>query len=381
MTKLRVGVVGLGNIGRQHIARIQGGAVQGATLSAVAARNPPAGLNAPGAAVFSDYRELADSGLCDAVIVATPTMSHAEIGRYVLERGLHLMLEKPMGLSLGEAESLLAAAGSEQVFAVMLNQRIDPVYAHMKSMLDSGLLGPLQRTQWTMTNWFRPEVYFQVSDWRATWRGEGGGLLMNQCIHNLDILQWLCGMPLVVNGFCSFGKYHDIEVEDEATAHFEYANGASGVFVGSTGEAPGVNRLDIVGDLGMLSYDGEVLTHTRNIPGAAQYNRDTRDMFGQPQQESAVITVPAATDQHAAMLQNFVDAISSGAELIAPALQGLDSLALANAILLSSWQGQRVTLPLDSFAYQQQLEIRLARSSLRQKADIEVHVDMEKSYR
>ncbi|MCX2982064.1 Gfo/Idh/MocA family oxidoreductase [Halieaceae bacterium IMCC14734] len=381
MTAVRVGVVGLGNIGQQHIGRIQSGAVRGATLTAVAARNPPADLNASGATVFNDYRELVDSGLCDAIIVATPTMSHAEIGRYVLERGLHLMLEKPMGLSLAEAESVLAAATKEQVFGVMLNQRIDPVYAHMKSMLSAGLLGPLQRTQWTMTNWFRPEVYFQVSDWRATWRGEGGGLLMNQCIHNLDILQWLCGMPLVVNGFCSFGKYHDIEVEDEATAHFEYANGASGVFVGSTGEAPGVNRLDIVGDLGMLCYDGEVLTHTRNEPGTAQYNRETRDMFGQPQQETTVITVPTATDQHAAMLQNFVDAISSGADLIAPAVQGLDSLALANAILLSAWQGQCVKLPLDSAAYQQALEVRLANSSLRQKADIEVHVDMEKSYR
>ena len=381
MTAVRLGVVGLGNIGQQHIGRMQSGAVQGATLTAVAARNKPADLDATDVTVFSDYRELVDSGLCDAVIVATPTMSHAEIGRYVLQRGLHLMLEKPMGLSLAEAESVLAVASAEQVFGVMLNQRIDPVYARMKSILSAGVLGPLQRTQWTMTNWFRPEVYFQVSDWRATWRGEGGGLLMNQCIHNLDILQWLCGMPLVVNGFCSFGKYHHIEVEDEATAHFEYANGASGVFVASTGEAPGVNRLDIVGDLGMLSYDGEVLTHTRNQPGTAQYNRETRDMFGQPQQETTVITVSAATDQHAAMLQNFVDAISNGTDLIAPAVQGLNSLALANAILLSAWQNQCVKLPLDGAAYQQELDIRLANSSLRQKADIEVQVDMDKSYR
>jgi predicted dehydrogenase len=232
-----------------------------------------------------------------------------------------------------------------------------------------------------MTNWFRPEIYFQVSDWRATWRGEGGGLLVNQCIHNLDIFQWLCGMPRRLRAFCRFGRFHDIEVEDEATAYFEYTNGASGVFVGSTGEAPGVNRLDIIGDRGSLSFDGSRLMLTENRPGTAEYNRSTRDMFGMPETEIRDITPDRELNQHVTVMTNFVDAITNGATLIAPASDGLDSLALANSMLLSTWEARSVELPLDSAAYQAAMEQRLATSSLRQKADIEANVDMDASYR
>lgn len=322
-----------------------------------------------------------DSGLCDAVLVATPTLSHGDIGSYALDKGLHVLMEKPLGRSLAEAEQLLARAAPGQVFALMLNQRMDSVFVRMKAVIQAGTLGALQRTHWTMTNWFRPDVYFQVSDWRATWRGGGGGLLMNQCIHNLDIFQWLCGMPLRINGFCGFGKYHDIEVEDEATAYFEYANGASGMFVGSTDEAPGVNRLDIVGDLGMLSYDGERLTLQRNNPGAASFSRDSRDMFGQPATEVEDLTPAESVNQHALIMQNFVDAILDRESLIAPAVEGLNSLAMANGILWSAWLGRAVDLPLDSGAYQRALEDRLAHSTLREKTEIDVQVDMEKSYR
>ena len=280
MTDLRLGVVGLGNIGQQHIGHVSGGAVSGCKVTAVSSRNVTSLAAEIDATHFTDYRELVDSGECDAVLVATPTLNHLEIGEYVLGAGLHLLMEKPLGLSVSEGEQLLEARSADQVFALMLNQRTDPVFSKMKTLVDSGELGHLQRSHWTMTNWFRPEVYFQVSDWRATWRGEGGGLLVNQCIHNLDIFQWLTGMPEGITGFCGFGKYHDIEVEDEATAWFQYDNGATGVFVGSTGEAPGVNRFDVVGDAGMLSFDGDSLTLARNEPGTAEFNRDTRDMFG-----------------------------------------------------------------------------------------------------
>ncbi len=379
--KIRLGVIGLGNIGQQHIKLIRSSAVERCDITALCARGD-SGLAADlGSTHFSDYRELVDSGLCDAVLVATPTLSHRDIGCYALDKGLHVLMEKPLGLSIAEADELIDRTVPEQVFALMLNQRVDPVFARMKSLMDAGALGALQRSHWTMTNWFRPEVYFQVSDWRATWHGEGGGLLMNQCIHNLDIFQWLCGMPVRINGFCGFGKYHDIEVEDEATAYFEYDNGATGMFVGSTGEAPGVNRLDIVGDLGTLSYDGERLTLQRNEPGAAAFSRNTREMFGQPATEMEELTPMESVNQHALIIQNFVDAILDGDTLIAPAAQGLNSLAMANGILLSAWQGSAVELPLDSAAYQQALEDKLAHSTLREKADIEAQVDMEKSYR
>ena len=378
---VRLGVIGLGNIGQQHIGHVKRGEAGACVVTALASRGASTLAEEIGARHYSDYRQLIDSGNCDAVIVATPTMSHKEIGGYALQKGLHVLMEKPLGLSVAEGEALLAEAGSGQVFALMLNQRVAPVFSKAKEVISAGVLGALQRTQWTMTNWFRPEVYYQVSDWRATWRGEGGGLLLNQCIHNIDIYQWLCGVPTSVRGFCGFGKYHDIEVEDEATAYFEYENGATGVFTGSTGEAPGVNRLDIVGDKAMLSFDGEQLLLRENTPGTAQYSRETRDMFGQPDNCKTDITPHKIVNQHALLIANFVDAILTGVDLIAPAAQGINSLAIANAILWSAWSGERIALPLDSGAYQLALEDKLADSRLRQKSDIKPVIDMEASYR
>ncbi|MCB1705019.1 MAG: Gfo/Idh/MocA family oxidoreductase [Halioglobus sp.] len=378
---VRLGVIGLGNIARQHIQNLAGGQVADCELAATCARQAPAAADAFGVPHFTDYAELVHSGTCDAVVVATPTFTHFDIGACALRAGLHVLMEKPIGLSTQEGEQLLALQRPGQAFALMLNQRCDPLFVTMRELIEKGVLGQITRTHWTMTNWFRPEVYFQVSDWRATWRGEGGGLLLNQCIHNLDIFQWLCGMPASVQAFCEFGRYHDIEVEDEATAYFRYANGATGVFVGSTGEAPGVNRFDIIGDRGALAFDGQRLTLSENEPGTQAFSRDTREMFGMPVTTVSDITPERAVNQHAAVMGNFAAAILRGEELLAPAAAGLDSLALANAMLLSTWEARTVDLPLDSGHYQQQLAQRIATSSLRRKADIQASIDMSASYR
>lgn len=379
--QVNLGVIGLGNIAQQHIQQISQQLIPNCTITALCSRQPSPLAASLAVPHYADYRELIDSGLCNAVLVATPTFSHFEIGSYALQAGLHLLMEKPLGLSIFEGEQLLALQGDDQVFALMLNQRTDPLFKRMHELIGQGQLGEISRCHWTMTNWFRPEVYFQVSDWRATWRGEGGGLLVNQCIHNLDIFQWLCGMPSKVTAFCQFGKYHDIEVEDEATAYLDYANGASGVFIGSTGEAPGINRLDIIGDRGSLTFDGEQLLLTENSPATSEYNRDTRDMFGMPDSQTRDITPARDINQHREILSNFSNAITNGEALIAPAAEGLQSLALANSMLLSTWQSRPVELPLDSQAYQAELERHLADSQLREKADIEATIDMSKSYR
>lgn len=378
---VRLGIIGLGNIGQQHIQHIQT-AVTGCEITAICSRQPKVIAGLDKARHFSDYRQLIDSGLVDAVLIATPTMAHFEQASYALAKGLHLLVEKPLGLSCQEGEQLIARhQQKQQIFALMLNQRTDPLFVAMKEQVDSGRIGAIQRTHWTMTNWFRPEVYFQVSDWRATWKGEGGGLLVNQCIHNLDIFQWICGLPASVQSFCSFGKYHDIEVEDEATACLRYSNGASGLFVGSTGEAPGINRFDIVGDRGTLSFDGDRLHLFTNSGSTSAFSKATRDMFGMPATTTQDITPDRQINQHARVIQNFIDAIREQTALIAPAEQGLRALALANAILLSSWENKAIDLPLDSAHYQQALDQRIAQSSLRKKADIEVSIDMTKSYR
>lgn len=378
---VRLGIIGLGNIGLQHIKNIKSGAIQGCNITALCARSASSlaeELNVP---QYSNYQELIDADSCDAVIVATPTYSHLEIGCHALSRGLHVLMEKPVGLCVAEGEQMLELVKSGQVFGLMLNQRADPVFSTIKDKIHQNHLGDLQRISWTMTNWFRPEIYFQASDWRATWAGEGGGLLINQCIHNLDILQWTCGMPKSIHGFCGFGKYHNIEVEDEATAFFQYDNGATGIFIGSTGEAPGVNRFDIVGDRGMLSYDGKTLVHFENDPSASQFSQTTSEMFGQPNVSSTDLSPCSLVNQHAVIMQNFINAITSDESLIAPAEEGLKSLAIANAILLSAWDGELIEMPLDSARFHRALDQRRGQSRLRQPSTAEVKVDMGKSYR
>ena len=377
-TPTKLAIVGTGNIGQQHIQQITSGAVSNAVVTAVVSRNKPAELSSY--QHYTSIEQLLAADVCDAVLVATPTYHHLEAGLAILATGKHLLMEKPLGLSTAEAQQLIDATG-EQQFAVMLNQRMNPVFGQMKRIIDSGQLGAIQRTHWTMTNWFRPEIYFAVSDWRATWRGEGGGLLLNQCIHNLDVFQWLCGMPSKVLAQCQFGQFHNIEVEDQATAYFEYPNGATGVFVGSTGEAPGINRLDIVGDLGTLNFDDGVLSLALNSPGTAEYCKQTNDMFGQPSSTVSHPAPPEACNQHALILQNFIDAIQHGTPLITPAEEGLHSLALANAILLSSWQNTAVNLPLDNQQYQTALDAKIAQSSLRQKQNRQANIDMNQSFR
>ena len=282
MSAVRVGIIGLGNIGQQHAKLLSGGAIDGAELSAVGGRGGD--LGAPfGVPCFPDHQALIHSGLVDAVLIATPTQSHPEIGQAALKQGLHVLMEKPLAMSIGEAQGLISAAPEQSRFAVMLNQRFHPAYARIKTLLDEGRLGPLQRFAWTMTGWYRPDVYYKVSKWRGTWPGEGGGLLINQCIHNLDVLQWLVGMPSEVFAVAGFGRYHEIDVEDEVTATLGFGNGLTGTVTASSGEAPGINQLDLVGDLGTLRFDGDRIRLYASAQSVADHCANTLDMFGMPE--------------------------------------------------------------------------------------------------
>ena len=385
LDKVRLGVIGLGNIAQQHIENIRSGQVERCELSAICSRQSSqvaAELVADsGCEHFSDFKALIDSGRVDAVLIATPTFSHVEIAHYALSKNIHVMLEKPIALSSCEGEALVNAASKNTKFALMLNQRADPTYRKMKEIVDSGVLGKIQRTQWTMTNWFRPEIYFQVSDWRATFKGEGGGLLVNQCIHNLDVFQWICGMPSSLQAFCEFGKYHEIEVEDEATAFLRYPNQATGVFIASTGEAPGVNRFDIIGDKGSLHFDKGQLLQSINQQGTAEYSRSTDNMFGMPESVRQEIVITEQVNQHAVIMNDFVSAILEDTPLMVNAEMGLASLDIANAMLMSTWQHAAISFPLDRQAYQRLLDQKVAKSALRKKTTRTAKIDMKQSYR
>ena len=361
---VRIGVIGLGSMGRRHARQLADGLVPRACLTAVCNRSEAAMPEFPGVARFTDSAALIRSGEADAVLIATPHFSHPTIAIDALEQGLHVLLEKPIGVHKNECLKLIAAhAGrGQQVFAAMFNQRTDPFYQEIRRLVRSGEMGEVRRVNWIITDWFRTDAYYASSAWRATWRGEGGGVLLNQCPHNLDLLQWIFGMPVAVHAFCRFGRYHDIEVEDDVTAYLEFPNGASGVFITTTGEAPGTNRLEITAEGGKLVYENHRLVRTRNEVEASDFSRHSAEGFGAPVTTEEVIPISGHGSQHLGIMENFTAAILDGDGLLAPAAEGIHSVELANAMLHSTLTGQTLTLPLDGDAYERQLERLIARS-------------------
>ncbi len=363
MSNVRIGIVGLG-MGALHANLITAGRAGPLVLAAVAARSAESRAKFPGVPGFATAGELYASGLVDAVLIATPHPSHVALGIEALQAGLHVLMEKPIGVHKAEAERLLAAhRDRSRVFAAMFNQRTDPYYLKIRDWLRSGQLGELRRVHWTITHWFRTEAYYASGSWRATWRGEGGGVLLNQAPHHLDLLQWLFGQPVRVRAQAGFGRYHAIEVEDDVSAHLEFADGATGFLAASTGEAPGTHRLEIAGELGRVVYENDRLVFTRNAVGMTAFSRAATDGFARPPTTEEVFTAPDHGGQHAALLANFGEAILHGTPLIAPASEGLASLELANAMLLSAWTGETVSLPLDAARYAASLQAKIDTST------------------
>ena len=363
MTTVRLGIIGLGSMGAAHADWILGGKVTRCELTAIGDTGEARLKRLPHIKGFLRSEELIRSNLVDAVLIATPHYSHTAIGIDALRQGLHVLVEKPISVHKVDCVRLIAAhANTQQVFAAMFNQRTDPFYRKVRDMVRANELGEVRRINWIITNWFRTEAYYASGGWRATWGGEGGGVLLNQCPHNLDLFQWIFGMPAKVRGYCQMGRYHDIEVEDDITAYFEYPNGTSAVFISSTGEAPGTNRLEIAGEYGRLVYENDTLTFTRNEVPMSEFNRTTDQRFATPPATEHKFTFPNHGGQHVEVLQNFVDAILDGKPLLAPAPEGIHSVELANAILYSSALNTTLELPLDAAAYEQYLKENVAHS-------------------
>lgn len=369
MKKVRLGIVGLGNMGRIHINNVQIGKVPGVVVTAVS----DAVTESLGR--FSQFRgfetpeELFRSGEVDAVLIATPHYSHTSLGIAALEAGLHVMVEKPISVHKADAERLIAAhRDKKQVFAAMFNQRTNPGYRKIRQLIQTGELGRIQRVSWIVTEWFRPESYYASGGWRATWEGEGGGVLLNQSPHQLDLLCWLFGLPRRVRAFCHFGRYHSIEVEDDVTAYLEFGDGATGTFITSTGESPGTNRLEISAERGRLVYENGRLSFLRNEVAVTEFSRATAGVFGRPDAWEVSIPVTGAGGSHSEVLQNFAEAILEGKPLLAPAQEGLQSVELANAMLLSTWSDRTIELPLASSTYERALQERIAVSTARKTA-------------
>jgi predicted dehydrogenase len=384
MKKVRLGIIGLGNIGKHHASYLLEGKITRAELTAVGSV-APAELElyrGRGPSLFSSGEEMIRSGLCDAIVVATPHYQHTTLGIAALEAGLHTMIEKPISAHKADAERLIACAKKhpKQVFAGMFQMRVEPRYAKIQKLIQTGELGAIVRINWIITDWFRTEAYYASGGWRATWKGEGGGVLLNQCLHQLDMLQWLCGMPSRVRGFCQLGRFHNIEVEDNVTCYLEWANGATGVFISSTGEAPGTNRFEIVGTRGKLVLENNKLTFTRNDADMIEYSKTAKSAFGKPETWNCEIPFADAGNSHAVVMQNFVDSILDGTPLIAPGANGMGSVELANVLLYSSLIDSPVKLPLDGAAWEAKLNELIANSTVEKKVVKITNDDFTKSF-
>jgi len=384
MNTVRIGIVGMGNIGKHHADYLLAGKVPRCELTAVCSTSPHKlePYRAKGLQIFDRAEKLLQSRDVDAVIIATPHYQHTSLGITALEAGLHLMVEKPISAHKADAERLIAGAQKypDQVFAAMFQLRVEPRYLKIRKLIQSGELGDIVRLSWIITDWFRTEAYYASGGWRATWRGEGGGVLLNQCLHNLDVMAWLLGLPTRVRGFCQLGRYHNIEVEDNVTAYLEYPNGATGVFITSTGEAPGTNRFEVAGTRGKLVLENNRLAFTRNEADMIEFSQAVKVGFSKPDVWNVEIPFDNAPAPHASIMQNFIEAILDGAPLIAPGEEGLHSVELANVMLYSSLMNQTVELPMDGAAFEKKLQQLIAESKFKKKVVEIKNDDFTKSF-
>ena len=386
MSNERIGVIGIGVVGSFHTEYLKKGEVPGAELTAVCDINPERLAWATenlgeGVQQFAAADELMASGAVDAVMIAVPHYFHPPMAIQALESGLHALVEKPAGVYTRQVREMNeAAARSDRVFGIMLNQRTVGAHQKVKELVESGEIGRIQRTNYTITNWFRAQSYYDSGGWRATWAGEGGGVLCNQAPHNIDLWQWICGMPARVRAWASFGKYHNIEVEDEVTAYVEYEDGATGVFVTTTGEAPGTNRMEIAGDRGKLLLEDEKITFWRTRVPVSQFCREWKEGFGRPETWKCEIPAPGGGGGHSGITAGWVEAIRSGNPIRIPGEDGINGVQLANAMLLSTWTDGWVDIPVDEDLYYDELQKRVASSQAKKDPTQSAGMDVQKSF-
>ncbi len=365
MSKVRLGVLGVGNMGTGHIDNILCGKVPEMEVTAVADYNPARlewaknqlakrredhpDVGQPDIACFASAEEMFASGLIDAVEIAVPHYDHPKYAIKAMQAGIHVMCEKPAGVYTLQVREMMAEADKhpELKFGMMFNQRTNHVYRKMKEIIASGELGAIKRTSWIITNWYRPQAYYDSGAWRATWSGEGGGVLLNQCPHNLDLWQWICGMPKKIDVKMHFGKWHDIEVEDDVTAYVEYENGATGTFITTTGDAPGTNRFEVVCDGGTLICDGGSLQMIKLETPESVFTKVNTSAFAAPRGQRIQVETDGRNEQHVGVMKAFAAAILRDEPLVADGREGINGLTISNAMHLSAWTGREVELPFD----------------------------------
>ncbi len=379
MEKIRYGIVGLGNQGLYYLLGIfDKGKIENGYVTALCDNDPnkieytKSVTKSTEAKYFADYKEMLDSGLVDAVLVEVPHYQHPEIVIECLKRNINVICDKPAGVYAKQVREMNEVAEkSTATFAMMFNQRTNCIYRKMREMIANGDIGDIQRVTWIITNWYRSQYYYDTGSWRATWEGEGGGVLINQCPHQLDLVSWVVGkLPVTVNGFCKYGKWHDIEVEDDVTAYFEYDNGATGMFITTTGETPGTNRFEVSGTRGKLLCENEKLFFYKNEDDSQKFMETHReDAFSRPSCEVIEVETDGENLQHKGIINNFANYLLGLEPLFVEGKEGIKGVQLMNAIEYSGWNGGvKVSLPVDEKKYLKALKKHVKNSTVKKEA-------------
>jgi predicted dehydrogenase len=368
MSNVRLGIIGVGQQGSTYAGFISEGKVKNVEIGAICdidpAKKEMCVEKYPDVPFYNNYIEMLESGNVDAVVTTVPHYLHPEMGIEALKRNIHALCEKPAGVYTKQVKELneYAASKPELTFGIFFNQRTNPLYQKLKELIDNGEIGKIRRTNWIITTWWRPQGYYDQSAWRATWGGEGGGVLVNQAPHQIDLLQWICGMPKKVYSNVKYGYQRNIAVEDEVTTILDYGNGATGVFITCTHDVLGTDRFEILGDKGKIVVDDSKKITIKRLNKPESEMSDTMSMQdvmkifmgGNPSDiytEEVLEFESVWGGQHIAVLENFAANILDGTPLIAPGSDGIHGVALANAIHLSSWLGKEVELPIDEELY------------------------------
>lgn len=372
MEKMRLGIIGMGNMGSGHFRNVLAGKCPSVTVTAVCDINPDRLVGVPqqdqSVKCFGDPIELLDSGVVDAALIAVPHYDHPVLAVECFKRGIHVLTEKPAGVYARQVREMNEAAERSGVkFGIMFNQRTNPMFIKAREIVSSGQLGELKRMVWIVTNWYRTQAYYDSGSWRATWNGEGGGVLLNQAPHNLDLWQWIFGMPKRVRAFCTVGKYHNIDVEDDVTIYGEYENGATSVFISTTGEAPGTNRLEISGDRGKIVVEQGKLKWWKSAVPEREFCFTAKEGFVSPESEYSEFTAPEP-EGHPQVLEAFAQSVLNGTEMIADGKEGLNSLSISNAAYLSAWTDDWADIPTDEALFEKYLKELCKNEHLKHKA-------------
>ena len=383
--KVRVGIIGVGNMGSSHLNNYVKGKMPEIEVTCVADTDEKKFAAAlekvPSLVCFNNATELFNSGLCDAVIIATPHYDHPPLTIEAMKAGLHVMSEKPAGVYTKQVRELIEfTKTSDKTYAIMFNQRTNCIYRKVKEMIDSGEYGQIKRVSWIITSWYRTQSYYNSGGWRATWAGEGGGVMLNQCPHQLDLWQWLCGMPTKVKAVCHEGKWHDIEVEDDVSIYVEYPNGATGTFITTTGDYPGTNRLEITLDKAKIICEDDEIRMFKLTQSTEDFTKNAAEGFGSIEGEWETVETDGLNEQHTGVMNAFAAHILRGEPLVANGEEGINGLTISNAAFLSSWLDETVVLPIDEDLFYEKLLEKIKNSKEKTNVVEQVQADMSSTF-